>query len=500
MTERAKLLWFGRPPTDKDIAETTNRDLSLEVVSGGASPDFRAARAAVFWATDKHYITVAELLEAHLVKAIDEGLYLYIVVGNAGQLKDIERVLGQMPPGAPRDRHRLRIHPLEPHEIPNAALLHAPGPAANDALEILLPDGVVLRDDQRFLLQRAFSDCKSVKLDLIHGGKSGALTFLVDATLATTLAGPRPSPYFAKLGEPSKLRGEMSLYQIYAEHHIDWHLRPNFQPSRCLYGVNQGILVGSFVQASRSLSEVARTDDGPRLIRTLFEETLSVWRSVAKRFPPERPESIVHALEKFCDVSRVPASRVEGSKTHSGTVHSPRSLWRMLLDLPDGFWLQASIHGDMHGENVRVRKQDAIVIDFAHTTTGPMCADLASLEVWLAFKVAHGEAPDNLRWKARIDQLYHPDTLADAWNEAPDQTPGYWLTNCVREIRRIAAARHSLDEYQRVLSVYLLRHASFPPDEECAIEDEYRRTFAYWLANRMVMQLCAVAPSQAEAA
>lgn len=182
MLDRPKMLWFGRPPTSDDFRETKNRDLTLEVVGAGVPPDFRHARAAVFWAPDQHFELVAELLEANLVQAIDEGLYLYIVVANEGQLRDVESVLSQLlPPGAPMDRHRVRIHPLGCHEVPNAALLHSPGPAANDDLEILLPDGASLQGDQRFLLRRAFNDCKSIALRLIPGGKSGALTFLVDA-------------------------------------------------------------------------------------------------------------------------------------------------------------------------------------------------------------------------------------------------------------------------------------------------------------------------------
>jgi hypothetical protein len=501
MLDRSKMLWFGRPPTEDDLTETRNRGLTLEVVRAGISPDFRLARAAVFWATDQHFEVVAELLEANLVRAIDEGLYLQIVVANDGQLRDVERVIDQLLPlGAPRDQHRLRIHPLRHHEVPNAALLHVPGPAANDDLEILLPDGGSLDDKQQFLLRRAFSDCKSITLRLLLGGKSGALTFLVDATLSTTLAGPRPLPYFAKLGAPQKLRGELSSYEIYAENHIEWHLRPNFQSSRCIYGVEQGILVGSFVQSSRSLWEAALAGEGPQLIRTLFEETLAVWRREAKKWPPDSPGSVAHALEKFCDFSQVPLKRVEAAKVHGGTVHSPLSLWRKLLDLPNGYWLQASIHGDMHGENVRVRKQDAIVIDFAHTMTGPMCADLASLEVWLSFKVQLDAMFNQVQWRAQVERLYRPDMINARWGGTESETTGDWLGNCLQEIRRIAStSTRSPDEYKRVLAVYLLRHASFPPDEECSDEDECRRTYAYWLANRMITALTVTAPAQLEA-
>lgn len=501
MLDRPKMLWFGRPPGENDFRETKNRDLTLEVVGAGALPDFRHARAAVFWAPDQHFELVAELLEANLVQAINEGLYLYIVVANEGQLRDVEHVLVQLlPPGAPTDRHRLRIHPLGCHEVPNAALLHTPGPAANDELEILLSDGGNLRSDQQFLLRRAFSDCKSISLRLIPGGKSGALTFLVDATLATTLAGSRPQPYFAKLGEPQKLRDELSQYQIYAEHHIAWCLRPNFQPARCIYGVEQGILVGSFVQSSRSLWEAVRAGEGPLHIRTLFEETLADWRSEAKKWPLEQPGSVVHPLTTFCDYSRVPLDRVEAAKVHGGNVHTPRSLWRKLLDLPDDYWLQASIHGDMHGDNVRVRKQDAIVIDFAHTTSGPMCADLASLEVWLAFKVSLDEALDREQWKKRVEELYRPEAVDAAEYGTAPYTSGDWLGACLKEIRRIASlSTHGSDEYTRVLAVYLLRHASFPPEEDCEEEDEYRRTYAYWLANRMITALGTTVSSQLEA-
>jgi Ternary complex associated domain 9 len=505
MLERPKMLWFGKPPSEEDFLEAKNRDLTLEVVGAGALPDFRHARAAVFWATNTHFESAADLLEANLVQAIDAGLHLHIVVANDGMRKDVDRLLAQnLPPGAPTDRHKLRVDhggSVGSYEAPNAALRHAPGPAANDKLQILLPEGVSLRNGQQFLLQRAFSDCKSIALHLITGGKSGALTFLVDATLAASNAGPRPQPYFAKLGEPQKLRDELRQYETYAEHHIAWHLRPNFQAERCIYGVEQGVLVGSFVQSSRSLWDAAGAGEGPLHIRTLFEETLAVWRSEAKKWPPEQPGSVVEPLEEFCDYSRVPVKRVEAAKVHGGTVHAPRSLWRKLLDLPHEYWLRSSIHGDMHGDNVRVRKQDAIVIDFAHATTGPMCADLASLEVWFAFKVLPDEALDREQWHKRVEELYHPDNLDLTVRVMLSEAPRDWVRDCLQEIRHIArTSTHSADEYKRVLAVYLLRHASFPPDKDCEEEDEYRRTYAYWLANRMVIALCATAPSQLEVA
>jgi Ser/Thr protein kinase RdoA (MazF antagonist) len=45
------------------------------------------------------------------------------------------------------------------------------------------------------------------------------------------------------------------------------------------------------------------------------------------------------------------------------------------------------MHGDLHGENVRVRNGNAILIDFASVCSGPLTADLAALETCLAFEL-----------------------------------------------------------------------------------------------------------------
>ena len=503
MLERPKVLWFGRPPNEHDLREAKNRHLVIEAVPAGTVPVFRHARAAVFWATPPYFESTAEALEANLVAAIDEGLFLQIVVDGEGQRKEVSRVLDTiLPNGAPIDQHhRLRTVPVESHEGPNAALMHNPGPTANDRLEIKVPDDVALRPDQRLLLQRAFHDCKSIELQLITGGLSGALTLLVDATLADSNAGPRPMPFFAKLDAPGKLRKEMQRFEEFAEHHIRWYLRPNFVAERRIYAVHQGILVGTFVHPSKSLWEVVLAGDGPRHIRSLFEETLVVLRQEPKTSGPEIPGSVVEPLEQFCNHARVPTPRVEAAKAFGGTVHEPRSLWRKLIGLPKQKWRRSAIHGDMHGGNVFVRKEDAIVIDFAHATTGPMSADLASLEVWLAFKIPLDRAIDRDRWLQDTDRVYRPESIDLAIaGLSLEQTNGV-AHSCVREIRLLAQdSTYSAEEYRRVLAVYLLRYASFPPDKNCREEDEFRRTYAYWLANRLVMAICSTHEPQLEAA
>lgn len=503
LSRRPQVLWFGKPPDEQDQREARNRRLELVAVQPGTVPSFRFARAAVFWATSPHFESTIEALEVHILGAINEGLFLFIVVGSEAQRKDIARALDSaLPKGAPNDQHRVRMYPVEPHEASNTALMHNPGPTANDLLEIVTPAGVELGTDQQLLLRRAFHDCRAINLRPISRGRSGAQTFLVAATLAASNAGPQPVPFFAKLGASRKLRQEMERFAVFAEHHVRWYLRPNFLADRRIYGVEHGILVGTFVDPSRSLSEVVLAGEGPPAIRALFEETLSVLRQEQEFSESEAPGSVFDPLEEFCGHDKIPSARVEAAEAFGGTVNKPRSLWRKLIGLPQQKWRRSAIHGDMHGENVRVRRGDAIVIDFAHAKPGPMSADLASLEVHLAFSVCPAAyTSDREAWTRDVEVLYRASTIDAAFvNDVPERE-GQVLHACLKEIRRLAGnSVCSTEEYKRVLAVYLLRHASFPPDPPDSEVDEFRRAYAYWLANRLVISICADHEPRQEAA
>jgi hypothetical protein len=250
-------------------------------------------------------------------------------------------------------------------------------------------------------------------------------------------------------------------------------------------------LVGRFAAGSQSLWEVAAVGHGPRHIRSLFAETLGVLRQDRQVADPDVHGSVIETLDTFCKHWRVPNDRVELARQFGGEVHSSATLWRKLLNLPSQRWLRSPIHGDMHANNVRVRKEDAIVIDFAHATRGPMCADLASLEVWLAFEWLNGQHFDRNAWQCRVEQAYRPSDLMQICWDPADTAMAHWLLPCLHEIRMQAThCTLGADEYLRVLAVYLLRHATFPADRRSVDDDGFRRAYAYWLSNRLVMHLC----------
>lgn len=504
MVSRPQIFWYGKPHTIGDLTEAQNRGIVIKAVRTGEIPDYSYARAVVFWATSPHFDSALSDLDSQAIPAVNNGLFIYVVVETAGQLNEVARVLKHLLPGD--DRHyKIRTIPtgteMPPFEIPQHALMHDAGPIANSALIINLPSEVEISAGRRLMLQRAFQDCKSIKLELITGGLSGAQTFYVKATLASSNAGSTPVPFFAKQHQPRKLRSEMESFRMFAEHHVSWYLRPNFLQERCLYGVDDGVLVGSFVEDSRSLWDLAVEGHGPQHIRTLFNETLAVLRQSKEIADPADHPSVVEPLEEFCPHARISPDRVRRATHFGGELGGSALLWRKLLNLPKNPWYRSSIHGDLHANNVRVRKTDVIVIDFAHATKGPMCADLAALEMWLNFEWPEGKAFDPEPWRLRTEFLYRPSTLLRLVDEGDAELSTDWSLPCIFEIRRLAKeSTLSPEEYARVIAVYLLRMATFSTCGDGAENAEFRRDYAYWLANRLVEALCEVKQVNLEAA
>ena len=230
-------------------------------------------------------------------------------------------------------------------------------------------------------------------------------------------------------------------------------------------------------------------------------DTLSGLRRHASPGASIKQRTVVDALAPYCKPDKVPVDRWSTAATlFGGAAVKPEVLWWRLLGLPEQDWRKSAIHGDLHGENVRVRKQDAIVIDFAHAGLGPASADLAQLEVWIVFDTS-GDAPNGDEWKSVVAALYSPEGIEASLDNPSTVGAATWIHTALAEVRTLAAdSVLCKDEYKRVLAVYLLREASFPAKEKFQEEDEYRRTFAYWLACRLVDSLEANASATVMAA
>ncbi|MGY3135345.1 hypothetical protein ACVWZM_006027 [Bradyrhizobium sp. USDA 4501] len=104
-------------------------------------------------------------------------------------------------------------------------------------------------------------------------------------------------------------------------------------------------------------------------------------------------------------------------------------VWKQLTTLRQHYRL-APAHGDLHGENVRVKNDQAILIDLASVLRqAPLTADLAALETWFAFELTpecNREQYEDLVWWSEIDRLYAPSSFihAQALASRPPSTVG----------------------------------------------------------------------------
>jgi hypothetical protein len=490
--DRSKVLWLGAPPRPEQLVEHTNRGLSLfEVDLQGFHQDaldFAYARGLVLCAMPPMVSAVKQVLGC-VVAAVNHGLHVLVLVGDsvahAFVQENLEKVL---PKGPARDRVRYRIG-ASSHEIAEVFARHQPGPALNGTLRIDTPADLHLSEPQEFLLRRAFSDCSSIALTPLPGGRS-ALTLSVQATLTNSLAGPHPLPFFAKLDRAAQIVTERACYERYAESHIAWYLRPNLQPDRCLIGAEMGILVGSFVPKSASLWSLILQGRAECVIKSLFNETLAGWRHDDAAAQSERG-SIAPSLDGVFNHGNVRKRYVKAAAS-LGFDRDPQEIWEGFLNLPTRTWPKAPIHGDLHADNVRVRGEDAIIIDLARVTMGPPSADPACLEVWIAFQMPPAEHPvDQAAWLLAVRELFVFRNVANLPAHDPS-APLAWMRDAIIHTRAVALASSPAKDYAITLALYLMRRAMFEPDPGAVEADQVRRTWAWILGCQMLESVQAV--------
>jgi hypothetical protein len=482
---RNAVYWFGASPTDEEQLEFKQRGLVIRIFANNAAIDFNVARAVVYNARPPGVPAASAQLN-RLPTALDHGLMVFLLAADDA----IQAHLLKEVPNAARYGHlmalvRSRTGSVPSYECAENIARHDVGRHAKMDLQIHLPLNVKLKKDEEFFVRRAFSDCAVVSLEPLTGGRS-ATTFAAQATLIASEVGPRPLPFFVKIDEASKILTEVNNYQLFATNHIPWYLRPNLDSSRCLYGLTHGILVGSFVEQSESLWQAVLNGKGPRYIHALFEDTLMGWRSQAYRHPPLKG-SLINSLSYVFNWEKVPSQTVHQAKQH-GTVLTPKELWEQLINLPEQRWRNAPMHGDMHAENVRVRNNDAIIIDLANARTGPLCADVASMEVWLAFEIPTSEKqiPDRAVWTQVVRELFKPTEVTRPPGLATNDLGLDWLSACIRQTRMIAGAICECDtEYPTAIALHLLRWAQYL-DDSGDEEEVYRRGYAYFMGSQLV--------------
>jgi len=448
-------------------------------------------------------------IETYAARVLDFGALVFVLTSSDG-VDPVLRCLFdrklpfycvQEPPVASDGRGRTSGEPPFPHIRVYPAAYTAPehyaaeilqygprfSPAWDDPAAFELKGDVTeLCTKQRLILRRCFHDCSQLHLKKLPGGRSRAAVFRAHATIKTGTPTSPIFPFFVKLGPRSDVTMEWGNYGSSVTHRIPFYLAPRLDWGRCEVGASLGALVGDFVDYSESLSECATGARASSAIGSLFERTIREWRSRGE----EAAGPLYAALRLWfkLDRMRMPQHRFKLAQSMGLKTKYPLDLPRKLLGSrpPDERWMQGTIHGDLHAENIQVRGADAILIDFRATREkGLMLADPAALETSLVFRAPGGPSFDSTAWSSEVGRLYEQPNLRAVPGVPDPREPYAWLGSCVRQIRLYALElERRPGQYASVLA-YRMLHAACKTDDPGSRGQEWRRATAACLAEQL---------------
>jgi hypothetical protein len=489
---RQVVLWFGPVPSQSVLDEFDNRNLALKQVSTADDAEIATSCAAVFSLGTDATLDPTAAAKSLARKLVNYGTRVEFVAADDAGIARLQSELPELPELIKLPIVGVRTAPRD-HIIAEAAARHEAGNQPRIDLKIEIADNrEPLRTEDRLLLQRGFWSCSSVTLVELTGGRSDARVFAVHMTVTGSLAGVWPQPAFAKLDRKDKIYRESWNYKQYADRFIPFGLRPNIH--EVVIGSERGLLVGSFVDRSESLWDLARRNVAAPALTALIEETLSGWRDQAyAEDPVEGSISEVLRLAGIWSADRIRDRYKEFAREKGCDIDLADTIEK-LAGIKQRYRI-APAHGDLHGENVRVRSGQAILIDLASVIhKAPLTLDLAALETWLAFELPPMSEPDRQRfedaaWAAEIDRLYAPETFLHPPGPSDPTSQLCWMTTVVRQLRRMGiAAQCSPTEYETAVAVQLMRRAQWddgPP------ADRFRRSQGYLIGLKLLSDVVA---------
>jgi len=328
-----------------------------------------------------------------------------------------------------------------------------------------------LAEDERRLVHRSFPKAEEVVFREIRKGFSGSRVFMAyekrrkDETSISHWTQPR----LVKIGDRASMAVEVAAMRDVSPF-VPYELRPNLEMH--IEGFRKGLFVADFVDRSESMLEAARAGRADAALSNLFNRTLQRWRERGQQCQ-RSDESFADAAERLGIVApdSILAEYTESEPGERAGVDVQKT-WALLREIRFKHRV-ATIHGDLHGENVRVRGDDAILIDFGSVkgddkvgSGAPLCFDVAMLEVALVFTYIVGEEDTSFpqaRWRADVEAWYQLDVIAKALDAPAAARDGGWLVGCLQRIRAFGIYEQSNGrEYALALAVAMLRMCKYP--------------------------------------
>jgi len=481
-----EVIWWGRnPPSDAaDLAKKRHLVINPNASRGIAqvNGELSKALAVIFSLSGPDDPLLDDGKRRLFKKALAHGCKVFLFA-ELDQVEPIYDALGGV-------RYRALLEPRATPALSKmlAELRPQPRTAWESDLQVKGPES--FSDEERILLERAFSDCREVTLTPLDGGASGDV-YQASVRLKASKVGPNPLPFFVKFDRYPKARREIDNYLDCTTLFVPFYARPNIDAWRCLVGAERGIIVGNFVEHSDSLGDLIARGAAQAAIASLFDDALRGWRAQAYMSPANVvtrtiAESLGGAAQKgFSEAAWSRAEACSRQAAAFGAKLSANELRCVLDSLKAREHRICLSHGDLHAENVRVRNGQAILIDFAAVDKAALVADPAALDASLFLS-----APAEFEiWRDCIEPLYQPSSVHSLPSPPLPGAPLPHVVSAIRQIRRHGLAEaFDSSEYVTALAIYLFRHSFRQPRPG---EDGRRRPMAFAAAERLAIDLSA---------
>ncbi|MCC5051268.1 hypothetical protein LLE70_07195 [Xanthomonas campestris pv. aberrans] len=331
--------------------------------------------------------------------------------------------------------------------------------------------GERLLENEERILFRAFPKADEVRISELWKGLSGARVFMVHEKRMKQEASISywTQPRLVKIGDREEISNEVAAMRDISPF-VPFELRPNLETH--VEGMRKALFVADFVDKSESLYDAAWAGRAEAAISNLFSRTLGIWRQQGRKRDGVL-ESLATAAERLGIVSPgqiLPLYSQSEAAQVAGIDVSV--LWNQLKEI-QFVHRAAFIHGDLHGNNVRVRGQDAILIDFGSVkgsdrrgAGAPLCFDVAMFEVALVFEYNPSDVDasfEQKKWREKVESWYEFDTIRTSGDSREEPLENDWLGGCLPRIRAYGIYEHSdAREYPLALAIAMLRLCKFP--------------------------------------
>lgn len=496
IAQRGPILWIGSPPDQATEQAFLARRLQIEQTVAPGDAHFAIALRPIF--SDPSRAVLVRLIKAFLSDALIHG-HNPIILARSEDIPNLQSLWAHASDRVlPREIGAISADDLaEDARDPNTC----GGQPANMELEIR---GCKLEHEHEILLKRALWGFNEVHLSTLDEGKSDALVLEARAQrnvgLEAGLAGlPIALPYLIKFERADYSKNEKQAFDTFVEGQIPFNQRPGFHHNRCHIGEKFGVIVGDFFDGAVSLSKVQPRAAMRPIIASLFDNGMRSWRALAERANVCSPGPIEAHLPNGIRASDISEAVIAQAKELGGSA-VPQDLQKRLntVSANEQFHL-GIVHGDLHAGNVMVHLGEAVLIDFAYSKDRKaMSADLASLEVGLAFTTAAAELDIDcaekrtaalVQWRAAVEELFTLKSIK-AVSYQDNRTGAFaWLWDVCRQLHTYRQQIGDTERaYALILCAYLLRRARLTSNARSTVELQLAAN-ALFIAERLLDEL-----------